>query len=54
MTSLFLDCEWADEIGRELVSLALISEDRTHIVFVLRYHRYQNSPLTSLATWFIR
>ncbi|MFC5570803.1 hypothetical protein ACFPN1_12105 [Lysobacter yangpyeongensis] len=27
MTRLFLDCEWADEIGRELVSLALVSQD---------------------------
>ncbi|AWV06249.1 3'-5' exoribonuclease [Marilutibacter maris] len=27
MTRLFLDCEWADNLGRELVSLALVSED---------------------------
>ncbi|MEL1264467.1 hypothetical protein [Pseudoxanthomonas putridarboris] len=27
MTRLFLDCEWADNIGSELVSLALVSED---------------------------
>lgn len=27
MTRLFLDCEWADEAGCQLVSLALISED---------------------------
>ncbi len=27
MNRLFLDCEWADHLGNELVSLALVSED---------------------------
>lgn len=30
MTRLFLDCEWADTLGSELVSLALVSEDGQH------------------------
>jgi hypothetical protein len=30
---LFLDTEWADENGRELVSLALVSEDATHVFY---------------------
>ena len=30
MTRLFLDCEWGDTLGRELVSLALVSEDGQH------------------------
>ncbi|WP_066095061.1 3'-5' exoribonuclease [Xanthomonas massiliensis] len=29
-TRLFLDCEWADEAGHQLVSLALVSEDGGH------------------------
>lgn len=30
MTRLFLDCEWADTLDSELVSLALVSEDGLH------------------------
>lgn len=30
MTRLFLDCEWADTLDSELVSLALVSEDGHH------------------------
>lgn len=30
MTRLFLDCEWADNLGSELVSLALIDETGQH------------------------
>lgn len=30
MTRLFLDCEWADSLDSELVSLGLVSEDGRH------------------------
>lgn len=30
MTRIFLDCEWADTLNSELVSLALVSEDGKH------------------------
>ena len=33
---LFLDTEWADEDGRELVSLALVSEDARHVFYAER------------------
>lgn len=32
-THLFLDTEWADETGRQLVSLALVSEDDRHCFY---------------------
>lgn len=48
MTRLFLDCEWADNIGSELVSLALVSEDD-------RYRFYAElSPLPAHPTSFAR
>jgi hypothetical protein len=48
MTRLFLDCEWADNIGSELVSLALVSEDD-------RYRFYAElSPLPAHPTPFVR
>lgn len=33
---IFLDTEWADEDGRELVSLALVSEDTQHVFYAER------------------
>ena len=36
MTRLFLDCEWADEVSRQLVSLALISQDGQHSFYAER------------------
>ena len=47
-TYLFLDTEWADESGKELVSLALISEDGRHIFYAER------DPLPGAATAFVR
>ncbi|PZQ32502.1 MAG: hypothetical protein DI562_03345 [Stenotrophomonas acidaminiphila] len=48
MTYLFLDTEWADPAGSELVSLALISEDGTHQFYAER------DPLPEVATDFVR
>lgn len=36
MTNLFLDTEWADAEGSELVSLALVSEDGLHVFYAER------------------
>lgn len=33
---LFLDCEWADALASELVSLALVSLDRQHVFYAER------------------
>jgi len=33
---LFLDCEWADVLASELVSLALVSLDRQHVFYAER------------------
>lgn len=48
MTYLFLDTEWADPIGSELVSLALITEDGIHRFYAER------DPLPEVATDFVR
>ncbi|WBX94948.1 3'-5' exoribonuclease [Pseudoxanthomonas mexicana] len=48
MTYLFLDTEWADPTGSELVSLALISEDGVHRFYAER------DPLPEKATDFVR
>ena len=48
MTYLFLDTEWADPMGAELVSLALISEDGTHRFYAER------DPLPEAPTDFVR
>lgn len=48
MTYLFLDTEWADPTGSELVSLALISEDGIHRFYAER------DPLPDVATDFVR
>ena len=48
MTYLFLDTEWADPTGSELVSLALISEDGIHRFYAER------DPLPEVATDFVR
>lgn len=45
---LFLDTEWADTLGSELVSLALISADSAHHFYVER------DPLPSAPTDFVR
>lgn len=45
---LFLDTEWADTLGSELVSLALISADGAHRFYVER------DPLPSAPTDFVR
>lgn len=45
---LFLDTEWADPIGSELVSLALISEDGAHQFYAER------DPLPASPTDFVR
>lgn len=34
--NLFLDTEWADVIGNELMSLALVSEDGRHTFYAER------------------
>lgn len=47
-TYLFLDTEWADEIGTELVSLALVSEDGQHRFYAER------DPLPKHPTEFVR
>ncbi|MBD9437348.1 3'-5' exoribonuclease [Pseudoxanthomonas sp. PXM03] len=48
MTYLFLDTEWADPTGSELVSFALISEDGAHRFYAER------DPLPDVATDFVR
>ena len=48
MTYLFLDTEWADPAGSELVSLALITEDGVHRFYAER------DPLPEVATDFVR
>ena len=48
MTRLFLDCEWADVIGRELVSLAVVSADGQQRFYA------EASPLPSQPTDFVR
>ena len=48
MTYLFLDTEWADPIGSELVSLALITEDGVHRFYAER------DPLPEVATDFVQ
>ncbi|SDQ20143.1 protein of unknown function [Pseudoxanthomonas sp. CF385] len=48
MTYLFLDTEWADPTGSELVSLALVSEDGIHRFYAER------DPLPDVATDFVR
>ena len=47
-TYLFLDTEWADPAGSELVSLALVSEDGIHRFYAER------DPLPDVATDFVR
>ncbi|MEW2981844.1 hypothetical protein [Stenotrophomonas maltophilia] len=46
--NLFLDTEWADPIGSELVSLALVSEDGAHQFYAER------DPLPASPTDFVR
>lgn len=46
--NLFLDTEWADPQGQQLVSLALISEDGEHVFYVER------DPLPAEPTGFVR
>lgn len=48
MTRLFLDCEWADTIGSDLVSIALVSEDEQHRFYA------EMSPLPEHPTSFVR
>lgn len=45
---LFLDCEWADTIGSDLVSIALVSEDERHRFYA------EKSPLPEQPTSFVR
>lgn len=47
-TRLFLDCEWADNLGSELVSIALVSEDGAQ-----RFYAEVN-PLPDKPTDFVR
>lgn len=47
-TYLFLDTEWADPVGSELVSLALVSEDGAHHFYAER------DPLPATPTDFVR
>ena len=44
---LFLDTEWADADGRELVSLALVSEDVKHVFYAER-NPLPNAELSAL------
>jgi hypothetical protein len=37
---LFLDTKWADDFGRELVSLALVGRDTKHVFYAERSARY--------------
>ncbi|TLY50607.1 MAG: hypothetical protein E6K53_09895 [Gammaproteobacteria bacterium] len=46
--NLFLDTEWADAEGTQLVSLALVSEDGEHVFYAER------DPLPSNPTQFVR
>lgn len=46
--NLYLDCEWADPEGQQLVSLALISEDGEQAFYAER------DPLPAVATEFVR
>ena len=46
--NLFLDTEWADPEGQQLVSLALISEDGEHVFYAER------DPLPATPTGFVR
>lgn len=46
--NLFLDTEWADPQGQQLVSLALISEDGEHVFYAER------DPLPAKPTGFVR
>lgn len=48
MIRLFLDSEWANDALRELVSLALISEDGEHVFYAER------DPLPSMPSSFVR
>ena len=48
MTRLFLDCEWADVTGSELVSLAMVSADGQQRFYA------EASPLPSQPTDFVR
>lgn len=48
MNYLFLDTEWADVVGSELVSLALVSEDGQRVFYAER------NPLPEIATDFVR
>jgi len=46
-TLLFIDTEWADAEGKQLVSLALVSEDCTHVFYAER------DPLPASPTSFV-
>lgn len=48
MTTLFLDCEWADTLASQLVSLALVSADGAHRFYAER------APLPDQPTDFVR
>lgn len=48
VTHLFLDTEWADAAGEQLVSLALLSEDGTHRFYA------EIDPLPTPTTLFVR
>lgn len=48
MTRLFLDSEWANDALRELVSLALISEDGNHVFYAER------DPVPTVPSTFVR
>ena len=48
MIRLFLDSEWANDALRELVSLALISEDAAHVFYAER------DPLPGMPSSFVR
>jgi len=45
---LFLDCEWADTLASELVSIALVSSDERHVFYAER------DPLPSAPTPWVR
>lgn len=48
VTRLFLDCEWAETIGSDLVSIALVSEDEQHRFYAEMY------PLPGQPTSFVQ
>lgn len=48
MTQLFLDCEWADVLASELVSIGLVSSDLRHVFYAER------DPLPREPTPFVR